>query len=289
MKMNFKLGALAAAIIMGASAPAFAFMESGASGNGELLLNVRYYGGTSATSGGDDVSALFDLGMRMDDMIAANGQAGFSKAWDLTTGAYGASWNQLLSFVGPANVSRIEFSVIALDFSTVGSKHFLSTMNVEKIPSLTNANLRGFEKMGLYIDANNSRGTHATDANGASVAMPTDQPDTFFGAIGGSTQGDNWVAKTTVDTTQSLGTEQNFWFLTEKPGSAFNQVVSTPFGVDLNNDGVIGTGEFSKFTLNEAGVLGFTAVSAVPEADTWAMLLAGLGMLGMMVRRRTGV
>lgn len=298
MKMNFKLGALAAAIIMGASAPAFAFMEGGVSGNGELLLNVRYYGGTSATSGGDDISALFDLGMRMDDMIAANGQAGFSKAWDLTTGAYGASWNQLLSFVGPANASRIEFSVIALDntdYDTVGGSRYLSTMNVEKAPGLTNANLKGFQNMEQYINANNSRGTHATDANGASVAMPTDASNTFFGAIGGLTQGDNWVAKTTVDTTMPLGTEQNFWFLTTGPAgstgpaSPFGQAVKTPFGVDLNHDGVIGTGEFSKFTLNEAGVLSFSAVSAVPEADTWAMLLAGLGMLGMMVRRRTGV
>lgn len=32
--------------------------------------------------------------------------------------------------------------------------------------------------------------------------------------------------------------------------------------------------------------LRFTAVAAVPEADTWAMLLAGLGMVGLSVRRR---
>jgi hypothetical protein len=32
--------------------------------------------------------------------------------------------------------------------------------------------------------------------------------------------------------------------------------------------------------------LRFTAVAVVPEADTWAMLLAGLGMVGLSVRRR---
>ena len=47
-------------------------------GNGELLLNLRYYGGDSATSGGDDISGLFDLGLKMDDMMAANGQGRLS-------------------------------------------------------------------------------------------------------------------------------------------------------------------------------------------------------------------
>ena len=147
MKTNFKLKALAAATVMAAAAPAFAAIEGGAGGNGELLLNVRYYGGASASTGGDDISALFDLGIRMDDMIAANGQAGYSKSWDMTTGAYGASWSELMGFVGPANASQIEFSVIALDntdFNAAGGSRYLSTMNVEKVPSLANANLKGF-------------------------------------------------------------------------------------------------------------------------------------------------
>jgi hypothetical protein len=65
------------------------------------------------------------------------------------------------------------------------------------------------------------------------------------------------------------------------------QATKTPFGFDLNHDGTIGAGEFTKVSLSEAGVL--TITSPVPEAETWAMLLAGLGMLSMMVRRRTGV
>ena len=49
------------------------------SGNGELLLNLRYYGGDSPTTGGDDISGLFDLGFKMDDMLAANGQGGYQQ------------------------------------------------------------------------------------------------------------------------------------------------------------------------------------------------------------------
>jgi hypothetical protein len=35
-------------------------------------------------------------------------------------------------------------------------------------------------------------------------------------------------------------------------------------------------------------VVADTAVSAVPEANTYAMLLAGLGLMGFMVNRRKG-
>src|SRR5690348_8214590 len=99
MKMNFKFKALAISVAMAISAPALAAIEGGPSGNGELLLNVRYYGGDSATSGGDDISGLFDLGIRMNDMISLNGQTDISKSWDMTGGAYGASWSQLMNFV----------------------------------------------------------------------------------------------------------------------------------------------------------------------------------------------
>lgn len=287
MKINFKLKALAVSAIMATAAPAFAAMDGGVTGNGELLLNLRYYGGTSATTGGDDISGLFDLGFKMDDMLAANGQGGFSKSWDLTTGAYGSSWTQLTSFVGAPNIGKIEFNVIALDNTDAnlkGGSRYLTTGSVESWPSQLNSSLKGFVGMQDYLDANNSRGTHATDANGASIATPTDPTDTFFGAINGFGQGDTWLTKTNVDTTQVLGTEQNFWFLTTSSTSSVGQAVKTPFGVDLNDDGIIGAGEYTKVSLSEAGVL--TITSPVPEADTWAMLLAGLGMLSMMVRRR---
>lgn len=289
MKTHFKLKVLAVAAAMAATMPAFAAIQGGSTGNGELLLNVRYYGGgsTAATTGGDDISSLFDLGIRMDDMLALNGQAGYSNSWDLTTGAYGAAWNQLVSFVGPANLSQIEFNVIALDNTdpaVTGGNRYMSTMNVEKIATLANGQLRGFDLVEKYVEANSERGTHATDENGASVALPTDERNTFFGAIEGNRLGDNWLTKSTVDTTQPLGMEQNFWFLETSGPLSFTQVVKTPFGVDLNGDGVIGAGEFSKFMLSETGVLTFT--SPVPEAETWAMMLAGLGLLGAMVRRR---
>ena len=295
MKMNYKFKALVVAVAMAASAPALAVIEGGSSGNGELLLNVRYYGGDSATSGGDDISGLFDLGFKMNDMIALNGQTAISKSWDMTGGAYGASWNQLISFVTShgGDMSKIGYNVIALDSSNLnvaGGVHYLTTANVDAYPVIGNANVKSLAGMQQYIDANNSRSTHATDANGASTATPTDAPNSFFGAINGSGQGDTWLTKAGLDTTQPLGMDQHFWLLTTSSTSSLAKGITTPFGADLDQDGKITGNEFSKFNLNADGTLSFTSpVSAVPEADTWAMLLAGLGMLGMMVRRRTSI
>lgn len=294
MKMNFKLNALAAAVIVAASAPALAVIEGGPTGNGELLLNVRYYGGTSATAGGDDISGIFDLGIKMNDFIAQNGQGGISHNWNLTQGAYADAWNTVTSFVTShgGTLNDIYFNVIALDFLTPNTPTYLTTFAGDVFPGLQNANLRGFQNMQTYVDVNNTRGTMGTDANGAATATPTDPTSSYFGAIGfgNPNPGDTWAGKTFANTTQPLGTEQNLWMLNTNSLANFGQVVKTPFGVDLNHDGSITGNEFSKFTLNTDGSLNFASpvVSAIPEADTWAMLLAGLGVLGAMVRRRAG-
>lgn len=291
MKMNFKLKALALATVT-ASAPALAAIEGGPTGNGELLLNVRYYGGTSATAGGDDISGIFDLGIRMNDFIALNGQGGISKNWNLTQGAYADAWNTVTSFVTShgGTLNDIYFNVIALDSLNFNQPTYLTTFAGDVFPGLQNTNLRQFQGMQTYVDANAGRGTIGTAADGAATATPTDPTNSFFGAINGFGQGDTWLQKTTANTTQPLGTEQNFWILNTSSLSNFGQVVKTPFGVDLNHDGSIAGNEFSKFTLNPDGSLNFASpvVSAIPEADTWAMLLAGLGVLGAMVRRRAG-
>jgi hypothetical protein len=63
----------------------------------------------------------------------------------------------------------------------------------------------------------------------------------------------------------------------------------TPFGVDLDGDGLIkfsnanGQNEFGLWTL-QGDTLSY--INPVPEAETYAMLLAGLGLMGAIIRRR---
>jgi hypothetical protein len=45
----------------------------------------------------------------------------------------------------------------------------------------------------------------------------------------------------------------------------------------------------SKFTLSantRASLVGFASITPVPEPDSFAMILAGLGLMGFMSRRR---
>jgi MYXO-CTERM domain-containing protein len=81
--------------------------------------------------------------------------------------------------------------------------------------------------------------------------------------------GSNWNAKSNFDTTAALGGTLSFYELT-KNGAAAGTVV---------NSHLLGT-----VNLTEAGAL---AISPVPEADSWAMLLAGLALVSSIARRRS--
>lgn len=298
--MKFKLAALVT--LMAVSAPSFALIDGAPSGNGSLILNFITPGATG-TSG---MSALFDLGINMDTMLSMNGVAGFNRTWDLTTGmmsgsgitgsqavgTYGTAWSDLLAF--GANNTGIEYNVIALDntnANATGGSRYLSTGDTS-FANVSNPNLNGFEGMQRYVNANNGvgtvsgvpRGTHSA-ANGASTATPSDDRDSYFRAINGFGVGDNWLAKTGEDTTKTLATKQNFWFL--QTSSTVNAALANKsvFGVDLNGNGIVGAGEYGLWSV-DLGQGTVTFATPVPEATTWVMLLAGLGLVGVMGRRR---
>ncbi len=299
--MKFKL--LAVAAVMATSASSFAAMDGAASGNGSLMVNFITSTG-AATSGGDDMSAVFDLGVNMNTVLGWNGVAGFTRTWSLSTGfvsgtgisgnqatgTYGSSWNELLTFAGPSKVATIEFNVIALDNTNkadvAGGSRYLTTAGTTTLyPGLTNGNLNGFDGMDAYVLANNALGTNASAANGASTATPGG--NSYFRSVNGSGQGDTWLVKTTVDTAKAITTAQNFYFLTTTAPGGTGASSKTAFGYDLNGNGSIETGEFAQWTVDAAaGTISFNNVSAVPEAETYAMLLAGLGLMGAVVRRR---
>lgn len=294
-----KLKLLVAAAIMAASAPTFAAMDDAATGNGSLLLNLRSYNG-SATSGANDISALFDLGVNLNDVLAWNGVSGFSQTWSLTAANYGTAWSDLNTFVAANGNAPIEYNVIALDSTngnTAGGSRYLTTYDAASFVALTNSSLNGFSNMNAMVTANNGRGTHATELNGASTAVYSDPASTFFGAVGGATPGDTWATKTTADTTKTLVTAQNFWYLTTSSTASAGATTKAAFGVDLDNDGLIeadnngaaagGLSEFGEFSVNAAaGTLTYTNPTAVPvPAAAWLLASGLIGMVGVARRK----
>jgi len=299
--MKLKLIALAA--LLATSATSFAAMDSSTTGNGSAVANFRFYSGNN-DQGGDDMSAMFDLGVSLNQVLSWNGVAGFSRTWNLVTGSmsgtgingsqaigtYGETWNELINFA--SNPANIEFNVIALDSSddgaVAGGARYLTTADVATFPALTNGNLLGFVNMNQYILANNSRGTHVGNDNGASSAFSGGANNTYFGSIGGAPDGDTWAGKTTADTTKNLATAQNFWYLTSSAPGGNGASIRTAFGYDLNGNGSIGAGEFGEWSVDmAAGTISY--MNPVPEAETWAMLVAGLGLMGAVIRRRKSV
>jgi hypothetical protein len=293
--MKRKLKFIALAALMATSASSFAAMQGATSGNGELLLNLRYYTG-AGNAGGDDISAVFDLGVTMNDFLAKRNTVGFNMDWNLRAANYGNAFDTVLAYVDARGGNRadIEYNVIALDNTDssqlVGGARYLTTFNANAYPSLANGALGAFQGMNDYVTANNARGTHVTQANGASTAVQADSTSAkpvYFGAVNGPA-GDTW-RNLTGDTTQKVGVAQNFWFLTtaavDPDDMTFvddaTQASKTAFGFG---------NEFGKwsFAVNGAsaptGMLAFA--NPVPEPETYAMLLAGLGLMGAIARRR---
>jgi hypothetical protein len=78
--------------------------------------------------------------------------------------------------------------------------------------------------------------------------------------------------------TAGLGDSMSFYQYTSTGTKAASHATQLAFATG---------GDADYFTLSNTGVLTYTAAAAlVPEADTYALMLAGLGLVGFMVRRK---
>jgi hypothetical protein len=105
------------------------------------------------------------------------------------------------------------------------------------------------------------------------------------GADSGAKVGTNVFTKyNAFDATAALGTDLGFYSFT-RPATSSNilETVKTQFV-----QGAAGSAR-DTWNLSSGGQLTYTAVAAVaavPEADTSAMMLMGLGLMGFIARRR---
>ena len=279
--MKFQLKALAAAMVLATAVPAQAAIDLGTTGNGSFTLAVF--------DRVANVSALFDLGKNYSDFSVigtsfadSNVDAeGTNFAWDLTSGDYATAWS---TFTGLTTAANWQFAVLGTDNagSGAGSRGLISTLNQAAVSAITT------NPLGAQITTwDNYLGTNTVDAsviyqnhgslisptgiaNGASVGnVGLGSVVNYFGG-GKANAGSNSVVVGNVG--QSLAIYQNVY------GSGpFTATASTIFG---NN---------AAFTFTANGALTYTTndpVVVVPEADTWAMMLLGLGFMGFAARRK---
>lgn len=248
-------------------------------------LSTGQYSGTGLTA-----SVIGNYGTTLTDFNAAAAAAGATSTAQLQVMA--------LDGVGTAVGSRGIYASGNAINPTSGAG-----LTVTSSTNSVNNGLNGSTVNGFFGAVNNS-GTHATDANGANLASAGSL------AYFNNGTGMEKVAQTGMFDTNGQYNGQyaagSTTFAGQQQGVAFfNQVGSsltgsakanlTAIGYDVDGDGAIefdnngalaGGTEYGLWTL-QGDVLSFS-VTAVPEPETYAMLLAGLALMGGIARRRNG-
>lgn len=260
--MNFKMKALVAAAVaaMSVSGVASAALDNAPSGTGENSSIVL-----SLYDKANNVSALFDLGYNYQTFAFGGTQSASSASWNLASGDYAEAWS---TFFSSADVANIQWGVVGADYAGLGdgARGVISTYNTKNtITSINTVNLNKV-LMGVnnYITANQNKGNHLTVENGASVALGQGTDSAFTIYKSGNIVSNGTYALAGLGQTQGV---------IQYTSGASSLKVGPQYIYDAT------------FTLGADGVLRYT-VAAVPEPETYALLLAGLGLVGAAARRR---
>jgi hypothetical protein len=252
--MNFKLNALVAAALLSAGS-AHAAIDAGATGNGELFFNIWDANGSYTL----DLNTTIDA---FQTSLAAGGALNLSWAADSLLGTY---------LAGVTDLSAQKWNIVATD--TSGAKRILNTYTAPVMsPTIANdlartasLNVQTFATaVNGIIGANNSVAVNAASTAWAGAA-------TFRDTINSKLNFSN--AGTLANNTYATG----LGFL--RLDAAATGIAPSVYNPYL--DGGVAVNAFLgvDYTLHLQAV-------PVPEASTYGMMLAGLGLVGFMARRR---
>ncbi|MQY51002.1 PEP-CTERM sorting domain-containing protein [Rhodocyclus gracilis] len=254
--MNFKLKMIAAAAAMvvagGASA---APINNGANGNGDLFFNIWDRTGSYTRNLGIDLNSF--------ETLVATGK---------TNLVFGAD-TLLTSFLG-THTGALNWNVLATDKQ--GAVRVLET--AQAAAKLTN------KDSNIVVTAAGQTTALVTGINSklaASNSAIYGTADTGYinRATSGSNVGISVINNNIGWTTAALGTLNNNSFAN---GLLLKEALGNATGITAIQIATLGGGDTRAWFKD--GTL--TIAAAVPEPESYAMLLAGLGMLGFMARRR---
>lgn len=256
--MNFSLKSIAVAVTLAvAAASANAAIDNGAGGNGELFLNVWDANG----------SYTRDLNLSIDafqSALAADGNLNLSFAGDAN----------LTAFLGTADAASLQWNVVAADID--GDKRLLTTFTAPS-PTTTIRNSNGRVATANVTDfANQVNDLNTTDTESFVVSSNASAAwagkDTFSNNLGNLLGFSNGGTLANASFASGLG----FMRMDFLPGGTARAVPYNVYTEGAENVNV---------WLDANKTLHIGAVAAVPEPSEYAMLLAGLGMIGFMARR----
>jgi len=264
MNRNLKFAIAAAIASLGVTGQAHALTNSTASGSGSLFLYV--FEDRQANSLATN-SAIFDLGLASAFGTSSNQTFNLSAS---------TGWTDYVATI--ANPANIHWGVFGTALGTGGTgTKMLTTM--ASVPASVNGSA-----LNTVVTKYNAEITlYGTNA-GSNTAGSTDLASTAWDDSAGYTP-------ISAIMTAGLGSSMNFYQYTSTGTKGTNLATQTVFTtggdiVDVGGTNLAYTPSTANyFTLSNDGVLTY-ATAPVPEADSYAMMLAGLGLVGYMVRRR---
>ena len=254
--MKFSLKTLAAAAVMAVAASgANAAIDAGATGNGELFFNVWDASG----------SYTRDLNITINSfeaLVAAGGSLDLSFTQNAT----------FATFLAGADLATLKWNVVAAD--AVNPLRILTTYTAPEVAPL---------KDSVTKAASTSVRNFASEVNkvigGNDSVAVTSGSAAYAGANGvfGVKLGDILNFETT-------GSLANNSFAS---GLGFMRIDAKTTGTaaSVYNEYMDGTSAVNVY-LDSSKTLHIAAAAVVPEPESYAMLLAGLGMIGFMAGRR---
>jgi len=276
--MKFQLKALVAALAIVAAVPAQAAFSLAGSGDSSLVLTL--------VDSTNVVSATFDLGPTFTTFDKSVNQS-----WDLTSADYSAAWN---AFNGAASAGK-QWGVYVADGSgtaalaqqrlvTAGTAAGLSTVITNSALGSAAAGFDTFLTATQNIAANGTSilNNHGTVANGSNFVSGLAATNAAFAGSVNAYGSTGKIANSGGDSNGAFDTNLFVWTITRSSTNNINN--ATPAALSV-------AGFSPYFNLSSSGVLNYTATAAapIPEPETYGMLLAGLGMIGFVARRRKSV
>jgi hypothetical protein len=279
-KLKLLAAAVGLAVVAGQAAAAIR-LPGDAGGNGSELFAVIYDTESKA-------SFMKDLGLELQNFLPTPAGSGVT-----TPGTFipfnitaDSNWSSFLALTDGSPTLR--FMVAGADTTggaTPGAQRFMATGGATNpFGSLTNAQVSGNLAAApiKFLGDNQNRGTHnaltPVSDNGSSVT--TDDQAINFGKAGTMTQNWNGVLGSN-NMTGALGESLNFYFVTR---SSVGGNGGPPTRDQYDN--AIGP---AKWTFSQAaggGDYTLTYTAPIPEPETWALMLAGMALVGGVARRR---
>ena len=282
MKLKFKL--MAAAVALAASVGAHAAIANGDTGNGGLIFTVWDAGLTDATT--DDRAYLRDLsfgssllqngvdGGNLNDWASATtnvapGPALVADKQTFPNTIFNVAADaNLQSFLAATDdLSRLQWNIVAADGNGT-DRHLTTSTSIAPMTYTQFRTLTG--GVNVYL-------ANVNPQLGANESINLFGGDAWLGLWG------NNVTNFLVGSTNAAGIGQSldFFVMSERATTGTVTLTDVQQFKTANGDSM-------QWKLAADGGLtyGAVAVAAVPEPSEYALMLAGLGMLGFMARRR---